>query len=219
MRVGMVKLKSGGMYDFQEAAKMLNKATGDAGVPWREVWQPYIFGEMGSYVVVQPVKNYAQFDGQSAVAKMSGEDRVKYTNLMSNAVESARYSLEEMRPAISLDSKRQDLPKFMRVMMVRVKPGKNLEYEEMVKGNLPLFQKAGFKDHWVTRTVLGGPIGEYTILQPFDSWAEMDARPTGEKLFGAAGYKQYLAKVAELVDSAETMIVRSMPDLSYRKAQ
>ena len=42
----------------------------------------------------------------------------------------------------------------------------------------------------------------------------------GEKLFGSApAYKQYLSKVAEIADSAETMVLRSIPELSYRKAQ
>lgn len=218
MRVGMYKLKPGGAYGFQEALKVINKAAEAAGVPWRETWATTLFGEAGTYVTVSPVKNFAQFDRESAVAKMSPEDRAKYTTLMSNSVESAQFDLEEMRPAISLDSKRQGMPKLMRVMVVDVKPGKALEFEELIKGILPLYQKAGVKDYWVTRTVVGGKVSQYTLLLPFDSWAQMDSIPAGEKLLGSAvAYKQYLAKVAECVDSGETMVVRSLPELSYRK--
>jgi hypothetical protein len=81
---------------------------------------------------------------------------------------------------------------------------------------LPAVKKAGIKDYWVNRSVLGTAIGEYTFLQPYDKWAEMDAWPQGEKLYGgAAANKDFLARISQTVASAETMVVRFKADLSY----
>lgn len=217
MRIGMIKLKSGGLYDWQEANKLVRAAYQKAGVPFREVFSMAVFGEAGTSVTVAPVSNMAQFDADPATTNLSAADRTKYLTLMRNSVESARYSLVQTLPALSIASNRKDQPKFLRVTMLRVLPGRNLEFEELIRTvGLPAVKRAGIKDYWVNKSVLGTAIGEYTLLQAFDKWAEMDAWPVGEKLYGgAAAYKDFLARIAQTVASAETMVVRYEADLSY----
>jgi hypothetical protein len=217
MRIGMVKLKSGGLYDWQEANKLARTAYQKAGVPFRQVFSMAIFGEAGMGVTVAPVTNMAQFDSDSPMTKLPDAERTKYATLMRNSIESARYSLVQTLPALSIRSGRKDQPKFLRVTMVRVLPGKNLEFEELIRTvGLPAAKKAGIKDYWVNRSVLGTAVSEYTLLQAFDKWAEMDAWPVGEKLYGgAAAYKDFLARIAQTAASAETMVVRYEADLSY----
>lgn len=215
MRIATTKVKLGMLSDYEEGQRMLNAAYKKSGVAWREVWSTTLFGEAGSYVSVAPVTNMAQFDGPSPMTHMSLEERLKYQNLARNAVESTHYVLGQSVDALSLRSDRTTRPKFARVLYVKVKPGKQAEFEEFVKTLvLPAMKNAGVKDYWVIRTVLGGATGEYTVLTIFDKWAEMDAMLSPEKLFGAQ-YKAYLAKVAETVDSAESMVAQTLPDLSY----
>jgi hypothetical protein len=157
----------------------------------------------------------AQFDSPSPLTHMSVEDRLKYQNLARNAVESTQYVLGQSVDALSLRSNRTTRPKYARVLYVRTKPGKQVEFEEFVKTLvLPAMKNAGVKDYWVIRTVLGGALGEYTILTIFDKWAEMDGWLSPEKMFGAQ-YKAYLARVAECVDNAESMVAQTLPELSY----
>lgn len=216
MRISTTKVKLGMLNDYQQGQKMLNAAYKKAGAPWREVWSTSLFGEAGNFVSVAPVTNMAQFDTPGPVTHMSVEDRLTYQNLTRNCVESSRYVLGQSVDALSIRSERTSPPKFARVINVRVKPGKQLEFEDFVKTLvLPAMKGAGVKDYWVIRTVLGGALGEYTILTIFDKWAEMDAMMSPEKLFGAQ-YKAYLAKIAETVDNADSMVARTHPDLSFR---
>jgi hypothetical protein len=204
------------MYDFQEACKLVNEAYKKAGVPWRSVWVTSIFGEMGTYVTVAPVQNMAQFDSDSPIMKMSDADRTKYITLMRNSVESGRYSLVQYVPSLSLNSNRTEMPKLARITSVKVLPGKNVEFEELIQSTLiPAVKKAGGKDYWVHRTTLGGEIGEYTIVQLFEKWEEMGAWPSTDKLLGPAGYKQFLSKISQTVSRADNMAMRVETSLSY----
>jgi hypothetical protein len=216
MRLGMVKLKSGGQYDYEEASKLINAAYRKSGVPWRQVWQTAIFGEMGTMVTVTPVKNYAQFDEGSVLAQMSATDRTKYTTLSRNSIESVQYSLVETLPGLSIVSDRTTPPKFARVTTVVVQPGKNLEFEDLVKTMiLPAMKKASVKDYWLNRTVLGGPMGEYSILFIFDKWAELDSAPTLQKALGPEGYKQFMGKISTIVARSDNMVAATQASMSY----
>ncbi len=216
VRVSFYKIRANGTYDFREGIKMINDAYKKSGVPWRQGWQMSMFGETYTMVMVTPVKNFAQFDGQGPMAGMSAADSVKFQTLMRNAVESSRHQLVRYAPELSLNSGTMADPKFARVMTVRVKPGKMAEFEEAIKTMiLPALQQAGIKDYWVDRMVLGGVSGEYTILTPFTKWAELDAYPPTDKLLGAS-FKAFMAKIAETVDSSDTLVAATVPELGYR---
>ena len=215
-RLGMVKVKMGGQYEFEEATKLINAAYKKAGAPWRQVWRTAIFGEMGTVVSVTPVKNYAQFDGEAPIAQMSAADRAKYTTLSRNCIESVHYTLEESIPSLSIVSSRTTPPKFARVTTVLVQPGKTIEFEELIRTMiLPAMKKASVKDYWVNRTVLGGPMGQYTLLYIFDKWAELDTAPTLDKALGAEGFKQFLGKISGIAAHSENMVAATDSALSY----
>ncbi len=216
MRIATSKVKLGMLSDYQEGQKLLNAAYKKAGAPWREVWSSTVFGEAGVYVSVSPVTSMAQFDTASPLTQMSVEDRLKYQNLSRNCIESTHYVLGQSVDALSIRSERTTPPKYARVLNVQTKAGKQVEFESFVKTIvLPAMKNAGVKDYWVVRTLLGGGVGSYTILTIFDKWAEMDAILSPEKLYGAQ-FQAYLAKVAETVDHAESMVAQTQPELGYR---
>lgn len=215
-RIGVVKLRGGGQYDFEEAMKLLNGAYKKAGTPLRLVWRPAIFGEMAMAVTVTPIKGYAQFDGEGPMAQLTAADRAKYTTLMRNSVESAQYTLDEMVPALSIMGEQGAQPKLARVTTVRVVPGKNLEFEDLIRSTvLPAMKKAAVKNYWVHRTLLGGPMGQYTIVYAFDKWADLDKAPKLDQILGAEGFKQYLGKIAATVAHAENSVMSYDAALSY----
>ncbi len=216
MRIGMVKLKSGGQYDYEEAAKLVNAAYKKAGTPWRQVWRTALFGEMGTVVTVTPIKNYAQFDADSPLTHLSPADRAKYTTLTRNSIDSVQYTLDETIPTLTIASTRTTPPKFARVTTVVVQPGKNQEFEELVRTMvLPAMKKASVKDYWVNRTVLGGPMGQYTLLFIFDKWAELDTAPTLPSALGPEGFKQFMGKISTIVAHSENMVAATDSALSY----
>lgn len=217
VRIGTVELKPGGRYDFEEANRMASAASKKNGMPWREYWRATLFGDVGRVVTVMPVSSMAMFDGESAIAKMSSADRARYTTLMSNSVASARYELSELLPDISLQSGRQAPAKFARVTLVHVIPGKQREFEDAVKTVLlPAMKKAGVKDYWVLRTLLGGPVTGYTTVLLFEKWAELDSLVSMEKLLDPEALKQYMSKVSATVSHAENAVFEMDPAIGYR---
>jgi hypothetical protein len=215
MRISHYKIRANGTYDFREGIKMVNDGYKKSGVPWRQAWQMSMFGETYTVVMVTPVKNFAQFDTPGPMAGLSAGDSVKYQTLMRNAIESSRHSLVRYAPELSVNSGTMQEPKFARVMTIRVKPGRVAEFEDAIKTLLlPAIRQAGIKDYWVDRMVLGGVTGEYTTLTPFTKWSELDSWPTTEKLLGAS-YKAFMAKIADTVDSSETLVAATVPELGY----
>lgn len=216
LRISRYKVKANATYDFGEGIKLINEAYKKSGVASRQAWTSSMFGETYLVVLVTPVKNFAQFDSPSPMAGMSTADNVKFQTLMRNAVESSHHSLIRQAPELSLASGTMQEPKRARVMNLTVKPGKVAEFEDALKTMLlPALKQAGIKDYWVSRTVLGGPMGAYTILTPFTNWAEMDGWASTEKLLGAS-YKAFLARIADSVDHAETMTASTSAEMSYR---
>lgn len=218
IRIGMTELKSGGRYDHAEAAKMLNAAAKKAGTPWRDYWRTSVFGEMGTVFTVAPVSSLAMFDGESSLSKMTGEERARYTTLVSNSVGRSRYRLAEIVPELSIRSGRTTAPKLARATIARVTPGKQAEFEEALKTILlPAFKKAGIKDYWVSRTLLGSNVGEYMTVLLFEKWADADVLISLEKMLGPEAFKQYQARVAGAVSEGENLVLQFDESLSYRQ--
>ena len=215
LRLAEIHVRVGQTADFEALAKLANEASRKFGIPWRETWSVSQFGEGGVYYLVSPVKNFAQFDEDGPLSKLSVEDRVSYSNLARNAVESAHYKLIEIANDLSIVSDRKELPKMARVTVVHALPGKGADLEATIKELLlPAMKAAGVKDFWVNRTVLGGQIGEYTYLLLFDKWADLDALGSTQKLLGD-NYGSYMARIAASVQEGENTIIKLDPKLTY----
>ena len=215
LRLAEIHVRVGQTADFEALAKLANEASKKFGIPWRETWSVSQFGEGGVYYAVSPVKNFAQFDEQGPISGLSVEDRLTYANLARNAVESSHYKLLDPADDLSLRSDRKELPKMARVTVVHTLPGKGMDLEAAIKElMLPALKAAGVKDFWVHRTVVGGPIGEYTYVLPFEKWADLDALGSMQKLLGD-NYGKYMARVAASVQSGENMIIKLDPKLTY----
>lgn len=215
IRLAEIHVRNGQTADFEVLTKLVNDAYQKAGVAWRETWSVSLFGEGGVYYLVSPVKSYAQFDEDGPITKLSVEDRLKYANLSRNAVESAHYKMIEVANDLSLVSDRKEPPKMGRITTLRTLPGKAPELDAAIKDVLlPALKAGGVKDFWVYRTLVGGPIGEYTYLLLFDKWADLDAMGSMQKLLGAS-YDKYLAAVSKSVAGAENMVIKLDPKLSY----
>ncbi len=219
IRIAYSKVRANGVYDYQTAAQLFNAGAKKSGLPWREVWATNLFGEVGMFVSVTPVARMAQFDDPGPVAGLTEQDRTKYMTLIRNSVEQARYVLVQTLPDLTISSDRKEPPKFARVTNVRVMPGRQAEFEEFVKATMvPAMKRIGVKDYWFMRNVLGGATNEYTVVQLFDKWSELDALLNPAQYLGP-DFKTYLSKTAATVASAENMVVSYMPELSYRTEQ
>jgi len=214
-RVAEVKVRTGQSADFEAINKILNEAYKKSGVSWREVWSTSMFGEGGVYYGVSEIKSLAQFDQDGPLTKLSVEDRLAYSNLARNAVESARYKLIEYKPELSLMSDRKEPPVYARLTTIQAQAGKSPELEALIKELLlPAIRAAGVKDFWVYYTQLGGAIGEYTYLLLFDKFADLEKVTSTQQLLGD-NYPKYMARVATAIAHGKNEVIKLDPKLSY----
>ena len=140
---------------------------------------------------------------------------MSYANHVRYASESAHYKLIEVANELSVVSDRKEPPKLARLTTIRTIPGKGAEWEAAIKDLLiPAVKAAGIKDLWVYRTLVGGPIGEYTYLLLLDKWSDLDSLGSIQKLLGA-NYAKYMAAATACVSSGEHTIIKLDPKLSY----
>lgn len=111
-------------------------------------------------------------------------------------------------------------PPFVRTIRSEVKAGKMEQYMAMLKEMvLPAMKKAGVPTFIVFRQRYGGSSNEVVSATGVSNLADLDQSPSPVvKAMGEAGYKQYLAKRAELVEHSETNVFRFRKDLSYQPA-
>lgn len=108
-----------------------------------------------------------------------------------------------------------DQPPWISIVVVRVKPEMVPEFLKLAKETLAAHRKAGveWRDFWVTDSF--GAFFEYTIVLPFNKFAEYDGGSPLEKGLGKEGFASWQAKASRVLTSVNSYAVRTRPDLSY----
>jgi hypothetical protein len=203
--------------EFQEALKDSLEAYKKAGIPWRSVFVGGMFGNMSSVLLVYPLTNFAQLDGGGPLVKQWGERGYEqYLNRIRKCVNGTNAYAELLRPDLSIMSDSKQDPKLVTVTIVKVTPGKDLAFESLVKSTvLPAFKKAGIKDVWLHKNVLGSSPQTYTVVSPGDSYAEFDKGPLLERAMGKEGAEKYRQSLYGIVSEVTFEVMRHVPELSY----
>jgi hypothetical protein len=151
---------------------------------------------------------------QAEMDRLSGEDAQHLTNGRSLV---ARYRADlSHRPGVNIPQQR-----YLSISIVRIRPGRNEDFEASRKISVDAHVKAGVNDnHSVYQVISGMPAGTFLIVTPMKSLAEVDASPqvhgqAFQDAIGDAGRK----KLSELAGSgtigAETMYFAFSPEMSY----
>jgi hypothetical protein len=105
--------------------------------------------------------------------------------------------------------------RWLRTAAVHVKPGQAAAFEALLKDMKAAREKASPPlTALVSQAVAGqeGTVFYVTVLQ--NSLAGFDKVPTTQQLLGEEGYAKYLKTTADVVENAEVMINRFLPELS-----
>ena len=104
-------------------------------------------------------------DGPNLLLKGLGQEAfATYQSRARNVYESAHHELVRIRRDSSLVSGRSEPPILAVVTTIRIVPGKEDAFEELIKSDIaPAWEKGGVKDTWVHKTMLGGSPQTYTI--------------------------------------------------------
>jgi hypothetical protein len=188
-----------------------------AGTLGREVWTTGVFGVGGEFVIVTPIQNLAQFDGQSPMLKALGPEAAAALGSRVAKLETGRrtYALRP-RPDLSYIPDQNRPPKLAIVSVVDIAAGRNADFESLIKTDaVPAMKKAQAKGYYVSQVVYGGNTQEYITLVAYDTFEEISKGHPFEIALGQAGVAKMMQKTVGLVTRVDRYISRFVPELSF----
>lgn len=230
----IVKVKPEKRAEFDAVAKKI----ADANRKYKgDHWLAYSteYGEQNTVTFSSVRDNFASIDTASgaflsAMKEGYGPGFMKLFQDMNNCVTSARGEVRRRRQDLSWNlpadasgfSKYVGESKWMRVLTVRVRPGKTTEYEEIVKSIKSAFEKGSPRTPAsVSQSSVGQPAGTYYFTSFAKSLGDLDARQTTplRELMGGDAYQRYQKAISEDTFTSESTIARILPELSNPTAE
>jgi hypothetical protein len=183
----------------------------------REVWTTGVFGVGSEFVIVTPIQSFAQFDGQSPMAKALGPEGASALAGRRAKLETGRrtYALRT-RPDLSYVPEPGRVPKLAMVSIVEIAGGRNADFENLLKADaVPAMKKAQARGYYVSQVVYGGNTQEYITLVAYDTFEEIGKGHPFEIALGEAGVTKLMQKTVGLVTRVDRYISRFVPELSF----
>lgn len=193
-----------------------NPALKKAGVAWRWTLANFVSGPGFVRVSVQPLPNLAQFDQPGPMVRALGADGAAlYNAKLRTMIVGTETFIDNLQPAISIQSNSSAPPAFLQVQEVRVLPGKGPEFISIMASDyLPHYRKL-VKDYWAHARTFGGQQGTYILVRPFTKFAELDAGPLLTQAVGAEAAAKINARRGALTAASSIAFYRYVPELSY----
>ena len=188
------------------------------GIAYRWTWANGPSGQAFTFVSVQPITNYAQYDQPGALQKGIGADGVaNYNAKLRPTIVSQHTYIQTLRQDLSIQSNSGTPPAFAVIQTFQIAPGKGDDFtKSMTSDYLPNYKKAGLKDFWAYAVNYGAPGGQIVTVRPIAKYAELDeqgllakAGVTGD---AAAQIGARRAAIATVIDNE---LVRYVPELSF----
>jgi quinol monooxygenase YgiN len=204
-------------HDYIDLQKSILPAVQKSGVAFSSAWEPAVLGDLRTFVRATPLTSFAMFDSQPPLQKAMGDEAFeRYLSRVRTYLHHTKRSVVELRPELSIVSGRSTPPVLAVVVATKVVPGKAAAYEALVKSDvLPAMKKAGVRDFWLHRTLLGSDPNSYTGLLLVDKFADLDQGPPMLRAMGPEGFAKFQEKLAGIVASQEVVVMRHRADLSY----
>ena len=216
LSIARAQVKSGQMAEYMEIQKKFTDAYKKSGAPFRYVLQISL-GNPNEVVTIAGMNSYAERDAESPIRKAMGA--AEYASLVarrSQCTASVRTTIEKALPELSLAGT-MPVPKMIREVRTRIRPGMQNQYMALVKSDLlPALKKADVKVFRMRQVQWGGSRTEFTSASPVDKWSELDGPSRLETAMGKEAYAKYSDKLGAMTVSSEYLILTVVADSSYR---
>jgi len=213
----VAQIKPGMALEFESYTKQaLIPLMKKAGV--KEMWVSRTngLGVDGTYYVMMPVTNFAQFDGIPPQYKAMGWDSLLVSvSAMDRCVSSLRTFLFLARPDLSFSPVPGTNLKMGFLITNSVAPGRNEEFEKTAKEVAAIAGKSGLKAYLTGKVAFGGDSNEYISLAAFINFAEVDKLGP---VFLKALSDAKLPSQAGIVMKSENSTITMVPELSINPA-
>ena len=218
LSISVVHVKPEMLTEYQnfqknEAIPALQKG----GVKWRNAWETAVFGEAFQYVFVTTIDSLAQLDGESPIDKALGQEGARaYRARARQLIASVQTFGDLTRPDLSYEREMTGPPKLAVVSILHVAPGRNMEFESLVKNEvLPVMKQAGVAGYWVEQSIFGGDGNAYVSLVLHDSFTEIGKWSPFIRVLGQEGANKLAQKFTGIITHIERSIARYNAELSF----
>jgi len=215
--LSVIDVKPDLMAEFGELQAQTMSAQRKGGQAWRETWNVLQFGNPHRVGVLRPLTSFAELDGQTFTIKGAGAAQARVINERSRRMILAQqiYALRA-RPDLGYGTRPAE-PKLAVLTTVTVSPGRNGEFEALMKSDvIPAYKKAGEQSLAVSQIVLGGDPNQYLALTQYEDFAGLQKGSPILRALGPEGFAKFNQKLAGVVTRMEYEVVRFNPALSFR---
>ena len=220
LMVTIVNVKPDKVDEYERFVKNdTNPALQKAGIKWRDVWKTAMFGNSFEYVYVEPIDNFAMFDGPGPIERALGKEGNAAWSVRSRSmINSVKRMQINTRPDLSYDGEGTRTPGVAVVTHATAAQGRNAELEAWVKAEMvPVMRQAKVPAYLVSQMGLGGNANEYITLVMHANMAELEKGPPVYRVMTKdAGDKIYAKLPAGVLVNVERYVVRFSPELSFR---
>ena len=215
-RVTIIHVKPDMVNEWREIEKSYVPDLKKGGQKSRTVYQTYIFGNSYEYVIVAPIDNFGDFDGQSPLAKaLAPAALASRGEMLRKCVESSTSFMSTREVEISNLIQNDSIPPIFVSARYRIAPGKFQEFVNLMKSDiLPVYKKAGVRMTVARRSVGTNP-NDLTINSYYKTFADWGGGPLLTKQLGAEASAKINAKFAGVRTLIEVVTRRRVDDLSF----
>jgi hypothetical protein len=186
-----------------------------AGEKTRTVYATSLFGDSYEYLLISPIENMSQFDGQSPLVKAldtPGANRLN-EKLRKCTVSATSYMITRL-PEIS-NILEGPTPNMLVTVRYRIAPGKMPDFQNLMKAEvLPVYKKAKM-GMIVNQRGVGANVNDVTVSTAFAKFADMDAGPFMAQQLGKEAADRLNAKFIGIRNIMDVVVRRKVADLSF----
>ncbi len=215
-RVTITHVKPDMANEWRELTKADIPSLKKGGEKSRTVYLTSIFGNTFEYVSVNPIENFADFDGKSPLAKaLEPAALANRGEMIRKCIESSTSFMSTRHDEISNVVLNDAIPPILVSARYRIAPGKMQEYMNLMKSDLlPVYKKAGVR-MTVNRRGPGTNPSDVTVVTFYKSFADWGGGPFLTKQLGAEAAAKINAKFAGVRTLIEVVARRRVDELSF----
>ena len=203
--------------EFGDLQAQTMEAQKKGGLAWRETWNVAQFGLPYRVGVLRPLTSFAELDGQPATVKGAGADQARVINERARRMIVAQqiYALRA-RPDLGYGNRDAE-PTLIVLSMIAVAPGRNADFEAIVKSDIvPGHKEGGASYLAASQVVLGGNTNQYLFITPYTDFASLGKGNPVLRGLGADRFARFNQKLAGVVTNVDQQVMRFNAALSFR---
>jgi hypothetical protein len=215
--LSIIDVKPDMFAEFGDLQAQTMEAQKKGGLAWRETWNVAQFGLPYRVGVLRPLTSFAELDGQPATVKGAGADQARVINERARRMIVAQqiYALR-VRPDLGYGN-RDTEPALVVISTIAVAPGRNADFEAIVKSDIIPGHKEGGEPYLAaSQVVLGGNTNQYLFVTPYRDFAALQKGNPVLRGLGPERFAKFNQRLAGVVTSVDQQVMRFNPALSFR---